>query len=105
MDLVLDVDKLIKYDFKCNGDFESRVFDFKQKNIKKMNVYFYKKFSYLMDCYAYYLDIKDCKKLNEYEILYKDGTVKHEIYSCCISFNFGEKLIKDFKNNSIMTIE
>jgi hypothetical protein len=105
MNLVLDVDKLTKYNFGHNNDFKSRVFDFKQKNIKKMNVCFYKKFSYLMDCYAYYLVIKDCKKLNEYEILYKDGTVKHEIYSCCISFNFGERLIEDFKNNSIMTIE
>ena len=107
MNLVLDVDKLINYDFENNGDFESRVFDFKRKNIKKMDVDFYKKFSYSMDCYAYYLVIKDCKILNEYEILYKDGTVKHEFYSCCIGFNFGKRFIKDFKNknNNIMAIE
>ena len=104
MNLVLDVDKLMKYDFENNGDFESRVFDFKRKNIKKMDVDFYRKFSSTCLCYKYYLDIKNCKKIHSYLIKEKEA-IETELYSCCINFDFGERLIKDFKNKSIMAIE
>ena len=32
-------------------------------------------------------------------------TLEAELYSCCINFDFGERLIKDFKNKNIMAIE
>ena len=105
MNLVLDVDKLMKYDFKDNGVFKSQVFRLKKNNIKKANVTFYKRISYLSENYLYYLIIKEIETYKDFIILRKDGTTCTEFYSCCIGFDFGKRLIKDFKNNNIMIIE
>lgn len=104
MNLVLDVDKLIKYNFEDNRDFKSQVFKLKKNNIKKANITFYKRISYFTENYLYFLIIKEIET-REFLILKKEGKTCDEFYSCCIDFDFGERLIKDFKNKNIMAIE